>query len=414
MRTRFLFFNLLFLLIMGIFLYFMKVKLLYSILLLALFEVYAIVQDKISIGSFINSIEDVKNHLEMVVKGDISKDVEYTSDKRMDTLIDKLNGMFKLMRELLTNINVAFDNVEEKSKELNDIANYSSQNTDNISSMIQEVASASQELSATIQEASATLEEITASIEEISANSQSAKENAEFSISVSRNGVDAVNNSLKNMYRINESIKNIAASIETLKKNAKEINGIVDIILNISNQVNLLALNAAIEAARAGEAGRGFAVVASEIRTLSEQTQSSSKNIIEVVESINENIEKLASEIKENETIVTEGVDLIQKSEKALSDIMDKTYEIAEVSEQINKAIHQQSDAIQQLNASIQNISAAAEQLSASSQEGSSAIQNQEEIGRKLLNISNDLEKLIVILNDSLDKFIYKNKDIDN
>ena len=47
---------------------------------------------------------------------------------------------------------------------------------------------------------------------------------------------------------------------------AQAMSGILELIGNITGQINLLALNATIELARAGEAGRGFAVVASEVK----------------------------------------------------------------------------------------------------------------------------------------------------
>ncbi|MBH5369036.1 methyl-accepting chemotaxis protein [Bradyrhizobium glycinis] len=55
--------------------------------------------------------------------------------------------------------------------------------------------------------------------------------------------------------------------------------GIVELIANITGQINLLALNATIESARAGEAGRGFAVVASEVKSLANQAKQATDKI---------------------------------------------------------------------------------------------------------------------------------------
>jgi methyl-accepting chemotaxis protein len=64
-----------------------------------------------------------------------------------------------------------------------------------------------------------------------------------------------------------------------LSEAAESMSSIVQLIGDITGQINLLALNATIESARAGEAGRGFAVVASEVKNLANQAKQATDKI---------------------------------------------------------------------------------------------------------------------------------------
>ncbi|KTS36163.1 histidine kinase [Methylobacterium indicum] len=64
-----------------------------------------------------------------------------------------------------------------------------------------------------------------------------------------------------------------------LDEAAQAMNGVVEAITAIAEQINLLALNATIEAARAGPAGRGFAVVAAEVKNLAGQARAATDRI---------------------------------------------------------------------------------------------------------------------------------------
>ena len=80
-----------------------------------------------------------------------------------------------------------------------------------------------------------------------------------------------------------------AADQQAMKLNtaAQAMSGIVQLIGDITGQINLLALNATIESARAGEAGRGFAVVASEVKNLANQAKQATDTIAGEIEALN-------------------------------------------------------------------------------------------------------------------------------
>ncbi|SNT43487.1 methyl-accepting chemotaxis sensory transducer with Pas/Pac sensor [Tardiphaga sp. OK246] len=85
-----------------------------------------------------------------------------------------------------------------------------------------------------------------------------------------------------------EKVEVADGQAQRLSSAAIAMSGIVELIGNITGQINLLALNATIESARAGEAGRGFAVVASEVKNLANQAKQATDKITTEIDSLNE------------------------------------------------------------------------------------------------------------------------------
>jgi methyl-accepting chemotaxis protein len=84
-----------------------------------------------------------------------------------------------------------------------------------------------------------------------------------------------------------ERVTSADSQAKRLSDASQAMSGIVEMIGDITGQINLLALNATIESARAGEAGRGFAVVASEVKNLANQAKQATDKIGMEIESLN-------------------------------------------------------------------------------------------------------------------------------
>ena len=84
-----------------------------------------------------------------------------------------------------------------------------------------------------------------------------------------------------------QQVESADTQAQKLTNAVQAMSGIVELISNITSQINLLALNATIESARAGEAGRGFAVVASEVKNLANQATQATDRIASEIEALN-------------------------------------------------------------------------------------------------------------------------------
>ena len=125
------------------------------------------------------------------------------------------------------------------------------------------------------------------------------------------------------------------ARVESADERARQLNnaatameGIVEIIGNITGQINLLALNATIESARAGEAGRGFAVVASEVKSLATQAKQATDKIASEIEGLNDisrnvgtSLEAIKSEIQRVSEYVASTAAAVEQQSTVTSDM---------------------------------------------------------------------------------------------
>jgi methyl-accepting chemotaxis protein len=125
----------------------------------------------------------------------------------------------------------------------------------------------------------------------------------------------------------NEAIGTMSDSINTIFESSAKVNGIIQIINDISDRINLLSLNAAIEAARAGESGRGFAVVADEISKLADQTAASIKEIDRLIKTNDREIQAGASNINravDSVSAIISNIEIMNRRITTISDFMQR------------------------------------------------------------------------------------------
>lgn len=211
----------------------------------------------------------------------------------------EVREMRKNLREIVTEIHNTGSKINDNMDELNQI-------TDTVNQMCSDNSATSQELAAGMEEtaaASVTINESVSHIREEAGNIHAMAEDGaknsedimERATQLQSKTVSASNKTME----IYNSVKEKAEHAIEGSKAVDKINELTGTIMEISSQTSLLALNASIEAARAGEAGRGFAVVATEIGTLADQTSKAIANISEIVKEVNAAVNNMSECLEE-------------------------------------------------------------------------------------------------------------------
>ena len=244
-------------------------------------------------------------------------------------IADSINFAIDQLRDLVSRIN-------ETSQE---VARYS-QDTQMITNQL---AEASEHQAQEIAGASTAMNEMALSIDEVSTNAKESAEVAQRSVGIAANGADVVNRSMQGMDTIREQIQETSKRIKRLGESSQEIGNIVSLINDIADQTNILALNAAIQASMAGEAGRGFAVVADEVQRLAERSASATKQIENLVKTIQADTNEAVISMEHTTSEVVRGANLAKDAGVALDEIQTVSQSLAQLMDSISGAAQLQS-----------------------------------------------------------------------
>ncbi|NLM04531.1 MAG: hypothetical protein GX214_05875 [Clostridiales bacterium] len=146
--------------------------------------------------------------------------------------------------------------------------------------------------------------------------------------------------------------------IAALAEKFTQVTDIVELINSIASQTNMLALNASIEAARAGEQGRGFAVVAEEIKKLATQTEESTGNITNLINSISIETENVKNNSERSIEVIQKG---LNTSIEAINNIDFSLTSVAQIDEEVKNVIiilNEQKNNVSNMINEINNIDA--------------------------------------------------------
>jgi methyl-accepting chemotaxis protein len=197
-----------------------------------------------------------------------------------------------------------------------------------------------------------------------------------------------VEESVGGMKRIAGVVRRSAETVRTLGKSSDQIGRIISVIDDIADQTNLLALNAAIEAARAGEQGRGFAVVADEVRKLAERTTTATKEIANMIQTIQGETIQAVQSMELGTKEVDQGIAMADAAGSSLREIVELSQRVTDMVTQMASASEQQAGASEEISKSVEGISSV-------TQETATGIQQIARTAEDLNRLTDDLQRMI-------------------
>ncbi len=382
-------------------------------------------------AKMVTYLKEMAGVSESIAGGDLRVEVKPRSSH--DTLGNAFTRMVEGLASLVRSVRDASSQVASASGQVAGASDDSAKIGLQASSAIDEVTSTMHEMSVNVQNMvkstqvqASSVSETSASIDQMVASIQRVADTAKVLLDISNRsreevhaGIGTMEKATDGLNRINTTITSSGEIIGALGQRADDIGKIIEVIDDLAEQTNLLALNAAIEAARAGEHGLGFAVVADEVRKLAEKSAQSTKEISELIQSIQKEARKAVENMDRSTGIVNEGLELGGELNAALRKISNVVTEVYKFAQEIGAATNEQSHGSSQiarattrLNEITHEINSAVEEQASGAQAVVKAMERMRELvqqstsgSTELAASSEQMSKMSRGLLDSLDRF---------
>jgi PAS domain S-box-containing protein len=289
---------------------------------------------------------------------------------------------------VIQSVNKMLDHFSMMLTEVKQIGLSVSSSATEILAASEQIAVGSQRQADEITNTSSAVEEMAASMSQVSRNAEASAEAARRALETAEHGDRAVTDTSEAMGRIDSAVQQTSEKMRLLGMRSSEISEIIDLINDIAAQTNLLALNAAIEAAHAGEAGLGFSVVAEEIRKLAERSARATRDVGNLIKTIQKETSEALTAMDIGMKEVKGGSQLAGQASRALQDISAAVRQSSELIEEISAASEEQARVTSNLAAAMQTISSITIETSAGAHETAQTIQS-------MVGLSEQLNKAI-------------------
>lgn len=306
-----------------------------------------------------NSIMKLLEEVSDAATGDLTVEANVTEDMT-GAIADSFNHMIYQLRQIVSNVQVA-------TLHVNSSANQIQKNAERL-------AEGSTTQAEQILDSAAALDEMAVSIQQVSENASLSATVADHSLTSAKRGSSAVQNTIQAMNRMRDQVQETANRIKSLGERSQEIGEIVSLIAEIADRTSVLALNASIEAALAGDAGQGFAIVAHEVERLAERASDATKQIYDLVDTIQGETQEAMVAMEASTSEVVNGSQVADQAGQALREIESVSTRLADLIQSISLAATQQARGSENLSKAMSEISDITQQTASGTKQTAQSI----------------------------------------